>query len=1337
MTNSIVARRLSGVDADGKLFELPQTDLLGRTKPIVVLGDAGMGKTTLLEEIGQEAGYKFVHARRLIQSNDPSKLLADANIFVIDALDELAVQAEGDAVDAVLASLEVAGFPNFILSCRVADWRSATSVQAVGDAYGNNPMELFLEPISRDEARTLLSNDIGDGRAENVLAHFEGKGLEGLFGNPQTLKLIRAVAGEQELPNSRAALFDHSTKKMWAEHSQTKAKSSLSQLSESEALNAVGCMFSSLILTGKRAVSRLPALSTDEDDLPIAEIRVATSKDDLHAVLSSRLLTSNVEGDPDRFSYTHRSVGEFLAARWLAQRADTERKRRRLLKLFHGHGLVPASLRGIHAWLAQDARLASQVIAVDPMGVVEYGDTNNLSDQNARALLEALFELGDRDPRFYDFEKTHSLQGIAKPSLCSEIKELIVSNSTPFSLKAMLLHSVNGSAVATMLAQTLEEMVLDPEVTFYERRVAGDALADLPMSRDDWARIFLELHDLADESSLRLAIELLPGIDFLGPTDIQLVELIVAFSGLSICAFPQKEKRRIGGVLWGLEKKLPDDRIEPVLDILAEYLNALLGDDYDRFEDSDAINVVYALTERRLALGGVDPLKLWKWLSSFGDCRGFRDDSQKAISDWLRNNDDARQRIQRFALLEETGSKTVWMRGWRLSDQLNGLSPDESDIVALLDYLDPATEAQGDRWKDLVRLCPHNEERGERVRKAAVPFAIEEDGQAFLEQLANPEVPEWQIKQEKRDRKRKKEKQKSWAEHRANFLKHIDDLRGGRYGEVVNPAKAYLNLYSDMGHDVPAHERIEQWLGPDLQDAAFKGFEAYLTNEGSTPTANDIAVSYAESKRWDAAYIFVAAAAERVRNKMPFDDLSDERLLAVLLEIRLTHILDHAKIDRVSEVVEQEVKNRAGLWEAFWRLRVEPQLEARNEHVDGLYEIARGTNVDDMAIDLASEWLERFPKMTHRAETELIDCLIAADKFGFLKEYVGKRRASNINDDDRRSNWDAVAFLVDYEDVHENLSDKRHEDSDFLWHLRSRLGRRHDEGPPVPLSAAQLSWIISRFRKMWPNVPHPSGGTTGDANPWDATEYLGTLINRLGGLTSDEAVAELRSLCDAPDDGYTNYLKRTLAEQAQKVVEENYVPPRIADLESVLNDGSPKTMDQLQAVMLGELIEAQRKIRSHPVDWYKDFFVGGVPKGEEDCRDTLLKMLGDYPYGILCEPEGHLADDKRADIRCTIDQLMLPIEVKGQWHKDLWHAADTQLDRLYSNDWRAERKGIYLVFWFGPDVPKNKKLKSPTGGAKPPISAEGLRIALVENSDAVKKGNLEVFVIDITRLQTL
>ncbi|MEH6725062.1 MAG: hypothetical protein V7703_02810, partial [Hyphomicrobiales bacterium] len=173
--------------------------------------------------------------------------------------------------------------------------------------------------------------------------------------------------------------------------------------------------------------------------------------------------------------------------------------------------------------------------------------------------------------------------------------------------------------------------------------------------------------------------------------------------------------------------------------------------------------------------------------------------------------------------------------------------------------------------------------------------------------------------------------------------------------------------------------------------------------------------------------------------------------------------------------------------------------------------------------------------------------------------------------------------------------------------------------------------------------------------------------------------------------------------------------------------------DQLQAVILEELMVVQGKIHSHPVDWYQDFFESGTPKNEEACRDTLLKILGDYPCGILCEPEGHLADDKRADIRCTIDKLMLPIEIKGQWHKDLWSAADTQLDRLYSNDWRAEHKGIYLVLWFGDKVPENKRLKSPGQGRESPTTADELRQALIENSEAAKQGRIDVVVLDVTR----
>ena len=132
----------------------------------------------------------------------------------------------------------------------------------------------------------------------------------------------------------------------------------------------------------------------------------------------------------------------------------------------------------------------------------------------------------------------------------------------------------------------------------------------------------------------------------------------------------------------------------------------------------------------------------------------------------------------------------------------------------------------------------------------------------------------------------------------------------------------------------------------------------------------------------------------------------------------------------------------------------------------------------------------------------------------------------------------------------------------------------------------------------------------------------------------------------------------------------------------------------------------------------------------------LLQILGDLPSGISCQPEGHLADGRRVDIKCSYDNLMLPIEVKGQWHRSLWRAADEQLYGLYSSDWRADSKGIYLVFWFGQEVPNNKKPTSPENGERCPETADELREELAKNSFAAQQKRIEIFVLDLVRPQS-
>jgi hypothetical protein len=126
-------------------------------------------------------------------------------------------------------------------------------------------------------------------------------------------------------------------------------------------------------------------------------------------------------------------------------------------------------------------------------------------------------------------------------------------------------------------------------------------------------------------------------------------------------------------------------------------------------------------------------------------------------------------------------------------------------------------------------------------------------------------------------------------------------------------------------------------------------------------------------------------------------------------------------------------------------------------------------------------------------------------------------------------------------------------------------------------------------------------------------------------------------------------------------------------------------------------------------------------------------VLGLHPEGVDLLPEGHLADDKRADIIALRPGLRLPIEVKGQWHDELWRAADSQLARLYAADYAAERRGIYLVLWFGQAVKEGKKPRARAVGQRRPQNPEDLRQGLIEASTAARAGHVKVVVLDLSR----
>jgi hypothetical protein len=1327
MTSLILPRRLSFRNASGETEFLDQTALLQRAEPLVILGEAGMGKSTLLGELDGE-DTRLVQARRLAASRDPRPLLGNGRVLIVDALDEAIGVQEGEAVDRVLGRLSELGNPQFILACRVADWRSATGQRAIADVYGQPPLELHLEPLDADDARHILANRFGAARAAEIVAHFEDLGLANLFGNPQTLNLIEAAASKGPLPGTRAGLFEAAVDAMWSEHSDFKQDSAITKLGKAAVLDAAGAAFATLILSGREALSRAPHPKVAPEDLPIAEIAEAHVFD----VLESRLFRSL---GSDRFTYAHRSIGEYLGARWLARRADTDRKRRRMLAMIDSRGLVPANLRGLHAWLARDPSLAAQAIARDSMGIIEYGDADSLDPSQGRLLLNALIALESRNPRLHRWGRYRAASLVASYHE-TRVNDLLADEATGFGVKILLLEAMTNSPNGAY-QPVLRQLLLDPHKYYAVRALAGKALAKLGTAVEGWEEMLETLRCEATEDSLRLAVELLPTVGFDRISDRQIAEIVAARAGLTLCPVPKGEERTFAGTFYTLERELPNGRLDGVLNELAAFAYALLRRDDGYLDRADITDVIFSLAARRVALPGLDPLRLWHWLAPFEGLSGYHRTPVEVLSEWIKANPDARRAIQRYVLLERQSDKDLWSRHWRLERVVPGLAPDESDVVALLPLLgmpSHPSEEEVERWKTLVRLVPHDAERGTAVREAALCFAGKRKRlQAWVAKLTEPNIPAWQIRQEKRREKQARERDARWEGHRASFVKDEAKVRAGEFAHILSPAQAYLKLFSDIGQNIPAHHRIEEWLGPDLQDAAFAGFEAFLAQEQPKPDAKELAESHAQSRRWNAEYVIIAALAERWRTGRGFADLPDERLLAGALILRATDIHRHAQIEGLAEAIDAELKARDGQWEAYWRLQIEPHFETRRLHVQGLYALMREQADAPLAARLAIEWLGAFPDLPAEPEAVMIDRLIASRERDALRELSIARHAQGIQDDDRRRNWDAVSFLTDFDAAKSRLDGAGTRDAPLLWHLRRRLSDEHDEAKAKPgLRPNQIAWIVREFREAWPVAHRPSSVTTGDTNIWDATEFIRRMIARLGDDSSDEAVRELAVLRESPADGYTEALAIVAAEQAQKRAEQQFIAPTPEQVMAVLTDQPPASIDDLRAVVVEELDTLARRFAGSETDTWRRFWDAREPLSENDARDLFVDLLGpNLPFGIVAATEVDMPNGKRADIGFSSGQLRLPVEVKRQWHADLWHAADTQLDRLYGTDHRATGIGVYLVLWFG-EVAGRKMPKRPSGRAEPKTTEE-LRLALIEESDAARSGRVAVVVVDVSK----
>lgn len=1316
---------------------VPEAELGTQAGPVVVLGEPGMGKTQLLQALGETDGFRYVTARKLIRSDNPARLLDGGQTLVIDALDEVASATESDPINQVLGQLDKAGFPRFILSCRGADWQGAVGRQGIAEDYGRAPLVLTLLPVSRDEAIEYLTSILDQLRAVAAIKGLEDKTLQVLYGNPLTLTLVgKVVVAEGRLPETRHDLYAKSTELLYKESNPLKGQTRLSLLGADQVLDTAGALCAALLLTGSEAISLEAPGLVPAGDLHLSAVADFPDGGDARAVLGSKLFRRLSDGD--RFGPLHRTIAEFLGARWLAGRASNV-PAVRLMSLVTYSGGPPSSLRGLHAWLADfNGELARYVIAADPYGVLRYGDPTRLTDASVRRLLEALRRLSTNDPHFRSSDWSQQVApGLARSGLIADLDRLIFDRKTEFQFRMLLLEAIEGQDLSAALAPKLQFLLTHEgkhPFTFAERRAAGDALIAAPGVFPDWPRLIRGLQFRAGEDPRRLAVELMTKVGTASFTPKQIAQACLSYLNLLPGRPAISERVNTVGVLYFLARQMPVSLIPDVLDQIVA-MNPNTGKHRDWETRYGVSELVDTLVARALAISRPAPAKLLSWLRLVRTRDHAGGEQRKEIAEVLRADDNLRRAVQRLALVVATDHGNLFERSWRLGEINAALHPTPEDVVWLLSRTGLRSARSGDleMLKDLVRISRTPKGVTPAVLKVAEALALKNpEFAAFLVEVRKSRTPDW--KRKERDRKRREDKARDalWATHRASYQEKVGALRAGDLRAIYPPAQAYLGRFYDTPGNLSPPERLSNWLGDALSENALAGFEATLHRK-DLPKADAVAESYGEQQRWSFVLPLIAGMTERARNGRDYEDLEEDVVIAARLALLHEHVDEASGGKLLEQALSGWFAARPAATERLVRLTIEPQLRHQRGQVVGLYQLVQDESPDLMVERLASGWLRDFPGMDRSSEFTLVAHLLHRGDWASVSTAAAQRHAAGYQDEEHRLSWLAIGFVLDFESHRAEL-DMAADDRDFLWTLRTWRGETRRKGAvesAAPL--ASLVWLIDRFRPQYP-AAYRSGSSNGDTNAADATDFLLAIIRVIASDISDEGLEAMERLRAAPEDGYSDTIRNARSQQIVKRREADFEPPTLVQVRAVTTGSAPESGADLKAIALDALARVQALVAGDDLNSDSTFYENGEPLDENRCRDRLgILLRGVLPADLDITPERAAPGGTRADLVFVRNRMHVPLEAKGQWHPELWSAAQRQLDARYTRDWRAEGAGIYLVFWFGPAAPTRCKLKGPPRGHKRPTTPEALREALMQRVPEHRRGAISVVVLDLSR----
>ena len=363
-----IQRTVSELGRDGLVADRQNVSITNyRATPAwVLLGDAGSGKSRQFEYEVEQCNARgecarYITARDFVALEGFRSQCRNTTIF-IDALDEVrATKHESQwYLDLIRRYLQRLGKPKFRIACRDADWLGEIDHDHLTGVSADSKLAVLrLDLLPSAQIRTYLSNHKNINDINAFLDEARNHKIQGLLANPQSLDMLAQLATRQaKWPTNRFELYSSLCEHMALESNPLHGLPRSNNPSPPEVLDAAGQICSLLLLTDRHECATTPA-NKRRQSLTINDFPSQHAATIIQA-LGTRLFQTRSRGERTPM---HRSIAEFLAARYLANLIKSGLPVQRILALVSGSdGMIITPFRGLLAWLATHSTVSRSTI---------------------------------------------------------------------------------------------------------------------------------------------------------------------------------------------------------------------------------------------------------------------------------------------------------------------------------------------------------------------------------------------------------------------------------------------------------------------------------------------------------------------------------------------------------------------------------------------------------------------------------------------------------------------------------------------------------------------------------------------------------------------------------------------------------------------------------------------------------------------------------------------------------------------------------------------------------------------------------------------------------------